>query len=63
MSKVIFTEKQCKKCGICVAVCPKNVFDQAPGKVPVAARIEDCIACRTCELKCPDFAIEVEAEK
>lgn len=23
------------------------------------ARLEDCIACNLCDLRCPDFAIEV----
>ncbi|MBA3036312.1 MAG: 4Fe-4S ferredoxin, partial [Desulfobacterium sp.] len=28
----------------------------------VAARPEDCIACRLCELRCPDLAIEIITE-
>jgi len=28
----------------------------------VAARPEDCICCRLCELRCPDMAIEIETE-
>ena len=28
----------------------------------MAVRLEDCIACRLCELRCPDLAIEVEVE-
>ena len=28
----------------------------------VAVRVEDCIACRLCELRCPDLAIEVEVD-
>jgi 2-oxoglutarate ferredoxin oxidoreductase subunit delta len=27
------------------------------------ARLKDCIACRLCELRCPDLAIEVEVEE
>jgi 2-oxoglutarate ferredoxin oxidoreductase subunit delta len=51
----------CKVCGICVALCPQDVFDSDGRGVPVVARLEACTACRFCELHCPDFAIEVEA--
>jgi 2-oxoglutarate ferredoxin oxidoreductase subunit delta len=53
----------CKKCGICVAFCPKNVLDTGPDGGPVPARPEDCIRCHMCELRCPDFAISVADEE
>jgi 2-oxoglutarate ferredoxin oxidoreductase subunit delta len=53
----------CKVCGICVALCPEDVFDSDGRGVPVVARLEACTACRFCELHCPDFAIEVEAAR
>jgi 2-oxoglutarate ferredoxin oxidoreductase subunit delta len=28
----------------------------------VAARLEDCICCRLCEMRCPDLAIDIETE-
>ena len=62
-NSVIINPKLCKKCGICVSACPKKVLEIEPGKPVAAVRIEDCIGCRTCELKCPDFAIEVEVNK
>jgi 2-oxoglutarate ferredoxin oxidoreductase subunit delta len=49
----------CKGCEICVAYCPKNVLEMEGGKVKVA-RLDDCIKCNLCELRCPDFAITVE---
>jgi len=52
----------CKGCGICVAFCPKTVLGLDREDKAVAERIEDCIACRLCELRCPDLAIEVETE-
>ena len=52
----------CKGCGICVAFCPKTVLELDKKEKSVAARIEDCIACRMCELRCPDLAVEVEIE-
>jgi len=49
----------CKGCGICVAFCPKNVLELNCKDKSEAVRIEDCIACMKCELRCPDLAIEV----
>ena len=52
----------CKGCGICVAFCPKKVLELDREEKAVAVRLVDCIACRLCELRCPDLAIEVEVE-
>ena len=54
----VFT-KLCKACGICVSLCPKNVFDRAADGKAVVARPEECIGCVTCEMHCPDFCVEV----
>ncbi|MDJ0915998.1 MAG: 4Fe-4S binding protein [Desulfobacterales bacterium] len=53
----------CKGCGICVEFCPTSVLElnQADKVVPV--RPEDCIACKLCELRCPDLSIEVVTEE
>lgn len=60
--KVVINPKWCKACGICVEFCPKKVFEfTGDGKVRVA-REEDCIGCRNCEIRCPDYAVEVWEE-
>ena len=59
---VIITDKLCKQCGICSALCPKQVFDQKYGDYPVVARPEDCIGCKLGQMRCPDVAIEVEVK-
>jgi 2-oxoglutarate ferredoxin oxidoreductase subunit delta len=53
----------CKGCGICVEFCPKKVLELDDQEKVTAVRPQDCICCRLCELRCPDFAIEIEIEK
>ncbi len=55
-------EPWCKKCGLCVSICPKKVMENDKEGRPIFARMEDCIFCGQCWLHCPDFAI-VEDEK
>jgi len=50
----------CKACGICIAFCPKKVFEAREDGKPVPARPDDCIGCLFCEIHCPDFAISIE---
>lgn len=52
--------------GVCIDVCPVNVFDWAetPGhptseKKTDPAREKDCIQCMACELQCPEQAIKI----
>ncbi|MCK5914793.1 MAG: 4Fe-4S binding protein [Deltaproteobacteria bacterium] len=54
----------CKSCGICVAFCPKEVLAMDENRKVFTKAPEKCIACHMCELRCPDFAINVkEVEK
>lgn len=54
--------ERCKGCGICVEFCPKHVLELDEQDKVVAVRPADCICCRLCELRCPDFAIEIITE-
>ena len=54
-----FNPTLCKACGICAALCPKQVYDRDEEGKPVFARPDDCIGCQMCEMRCPDFAIRI----
>ncbi len=62
MSKLDINTAWCKGCGICVEFCPKQVLAIQSEKV-VALKEDDCIKCKMCEMRCPDFAIFVKEAK
>ena len=68
-NKVSVIEGRCKGvdgCGLCIHVCPKNVFEKADHLTekgvypPVPVHIEMCTACSMCMIYCPDFCIVVQ---
>ena len=59
----IIDKNRCKACGICVELCPKDVFDTDDLGRPIVARLADCTTCLFCERHCPDFAIDVSPAK
>jgi 2-oxoglutarate ferredoxin oxidoreductase subunit delta len=58
-SELVVDLDLCKACGICRALCPRDVFDADERGYPVVARLSDCTVCRVCEYHCPDFAISI----
>lgn len=61
--KHLIDKEWCKGCGICIHFCPKNVLEFDRHGKAEAVRPEDCIACKLCELRCPDLAIQVIEDK
>lgn len=55
----IVNQKLCKKCGICIKICPRKVLEPDADGLPCAVRPEKCTACDHCASHCPDFAIAV----
>jgi 2-oxoglutarate ferredoxin oxidoreductase subunit delta len=49
-------DQWCKRCNICVEICPKNSLLLTHDAI---IEVTDCIRCGLCERYCPDFAIEV----
>jgi 2-oxoglutarate ferredoxin oxidoreductase subunit delta len=62
-TRVLVNQDWCKKCGICIAFCPKKVLETNELRQVLVAKPEECIACRICERLCPDFAINIEVIK
>lgn len=53
----------CKRCGICVAVCPADVYVAGRDGVPMIAHPNLCIWCGRCETYCPDYAIRLRGRR
>ena len=67
MAKLTFREDECKGCGLCTTVCPKNILKLSDEKInkkghhPVECiDMEKCIGCASCAIMCPDCIIKVE---
>ena len=65
--KIIIDTQQCKGCGLCIAVCPKNCIivsdcSNKTGYFPAEATNENCTGCAMCAVVCPDAVIEVKKQ-
>jgi len=49
----------CAGCGICLEVCPREVFEMYQGK-PRIKDLDNCIECGACSKNCPVEAVTVE---
>jgi NAD-dependent dihydropyrimidine dehydrogenase PreA subunit len=52
------SEDKCTGCGMCVKVCPHEVFELSHRKAVIARR-DFCMECGACALNCPYQAISV----
>ena len=51
---------RCTGCGMCVVVCPHEVYKLTNGKASIIDR-DACMECGACALNCEFGAIEVES--
>lgn len=58
-NKIMVTKQWCKGCGICIALCNKNVLLLDGRGKAVVANPNACSGCGRCEDHCPDMAIMV----
>ena len=50
----IIDEDSCSACGVCVEICPQDVFWGSPKKqIPQITFPEECWHCNACVLDCP----------
>lgn len=63
MIKEIYEDK-CTGCGLCVDICPLDVFRMDElGEKAIIKYPDDCMTCFECELNCPEEAIYVHPFK
>lgn len=52
--------EKCVGCGVCIEVCPHNVFELKNNKVELINK-DNCIECGACSKNCAFNAIEVNS--
>jgi 2-oxoglutarate ferredoxin oxidoreductase subunit delta len=69
---ISINENLCKGadgCGICLALCPKDVFKIAERltargiRLPVVEKVTACTKCENCVIYCPDMAVVVRLQE
>lgn len=58
-SSLVLDREKCTGCGMCLNVCPHNVFSLEGGKVVISDR-KACMECGACKMNCPLEAISVK---
>lgn len=58
LPNIVINPKFCKACSICVDFCPTNVLELR-GSCVAVKDLAACTRCQLCDLRCPDFAIQV----
>jgi ferredoxin len=58
VSTLKLNSDKCKGCGMCIKVCPHNVFDRKENKAEIKDK-DSCMECGACAKNCPFNAIEV----
>ncbi|MBE9531173.1 MAG: 4Fe-4S binding protein [Proteobacteria bacterium] len=59
--RIEIDNKMCKGCSICVDFCPTKTL-KIEGLYCSVQDLDKCTGCQLCDLRCPDFAIQVFPE-
>jgi len=57
----IIDKSKCKGCGMCVDICPVDVYEMKDGRA-VSTNIADCLGCESCAKVCESGAITVDEQ-
>jgi 2-oxoglutarate ferredoxin oxidoreductase subunit delta len=64
MPVVHIEEAGCRDCGLCVEICPTDVFEEeTQKKIAKVVRQDDCIGCTSCVYLCPSRCLTVTETK
>jgi ferredoxin len=53
-------EELCNGCGMCIKVCPHDVFELSEKKAHIV-KMNYCMECGACAINCPEIAISVKS--
>lgn len=53
----VIDPERCVHCGMCMEICPEDVFGESRKSVPKITYGEECWHCGACVLDCPSQAI------
>ena len=60
ISTLSLDSSKCNKCGMCIRVCPQNVFELSKEGLRIIDR-DRCMECGACQQNCPESALTVDA--
>lgn len=52
--------EKCSGCGMCMVVCPHEVFSMNNGRIQIENK-DECMECGACAKNCPTEALSVQA--
>lgn len=59
MVEIKIDKDGCRKCGLCVKICPTEVLREEKDRSISVVKVQDCIECFSCCDVCPSDAISL----